>query len=174
MLDLQSLKPLIAKAESNRVSNRRRASSPPLAPAASLVRPRSCRALSACLPRAFRRLRALVLRSLSPCASPHVAPLTPSRTSHAPLSRRPLPARVPAAPVRAPAATASFCALACRRVFCAVLLRRVSHRPPTSPRALHAPRAGPVLDFAFVAGTFCCHGFFRALCAAGTLLCPRR
>lgn len=76
----------------------------------------------------FRRLRALVLRSLSLSASPHVHPLTP-------LSRDfPLPARAPAAPVRAPVATASFCALACRHV----ILRRVVAPPSLTPPNLAA------------------------------------
>ena len=106
--------------------------------AASLVRSRSCRALSACLSRAFRCLRALLLRSLSPSAWPR-APPPPLTPSLAPLSRRPLPARARAAPVRAPVAPTSFCALACRHVLLRLLFAALSHRPPTSPRALPAP-----------------------------------
>ncbi len=96
-------------------------------------------ALAARFPRAFRR----VLRALSSCALSRpprfrlcAAPLTP------PLSRRPPPLQrvLSAAPVRAPAATASFCVFRVAPCFCDVLLRRPLSRP-TLPRA--PPRAAP-------------------------------
>ena len=85
------------------------------APAASLVRSRSCRALSACLLLAFRRLRALGLRSLSPYAWPRA----PSHASLTPL-------------LATPPSPSSACSRSSRACSCCY---RVFLRSCLSPRA---------------------------------------
>jgi hypothetical protein len=115
--------------------------SPPLAPQPLWCVP----ALAARFSRAFCR----VLRALSCCAPPAVLRVSARAPLSPPSSRRPspLPARAPAAPVRVPASTAYFCALACRRV----LLRRAvsplsltphSRRARSPCRSPCRPRAG--------------------------------
>jgi hypothetical protein len=84
-------------------------------------------ALAACFPRAFRLFsaRSLVAPPLALRISAVLALRVSARApppSHAPLARRPLPARAPAAPVRASAATVSFCA---RYAVCASLRWRL-------------------------------------------------
>jgi hypothetical protein len=149
----------------NRVSTRNVAHSAPH-PAASLVRPRSCRALSVCRSAVFSARSRVA--PLSPSAFPPVRRPPPS---HAPLARRPLPFQrvLPAAPVRAPAATASFCALACHRVVALCCCAAISSRRAHSPYPCRPRRAASGVATLFCATLYCC-----CCCRAAALCWARR
>ena len=132
-------KPLIGKSNSATARTFAHLRPSPRCPSGAFpLLPRAFRVPSACLPPSAR----------SPVALPlalRVAPCTPLT----PLSRPSLatpPSSAPAAPVRAHAATASFCALACRRVLFCRACAALSHAPTLAAPAPCCspcrPRAG--------------------------------
>ena len=123
---------------------------------------------SACLPPSVRSRVAL------PLALRVSAPLTPLL---GPPRDAPLPARATAAPVRVPAATASFCALACRRVLflpccCAALSHAPQSRRALPCRSPCRPRAGLVTSrhLPLVLPLFTCVFALRLPCCCGCAL----